>query len=206
MKRLIILFAILVLFVNKAAAQNKTKEELAYLATITTRADKIVSSLALEDSVKYRRVKDIVVKQYLQLNLVHEVAKSAKAISDTATIRESNSQLDIFHKKYLHELSQVLDNEQVNKIKDGMTYNVLHVTYKAYQDMIPSLKKAEKKQILSWLTEARELAMDAGTSDGKHQIFGKYKGRINNYLSGLGYDLQAERKAWEERIKVAKGK
>lgn len=61
-----------------------------------------------------------------------------------------------------------------------------------------------KEQILTWLTEAVELAMDAGTSDGKHQIFGKYKGRINNYLSAEGYDLQKERKDREERLKTAK--
>ena len=36
--------------------------------------------------------------------------------------------------------------------------------------------------------------------------FGKYKGRINNYLSKRGYDLVKERKAWYERIKARGGK
>ena len=85
-----------------------------------------------------------------------------------------------------------------------MTYNVLNVTYKAMLEMIPSLKTEEKAQIMSWLVEAREFAMDAESSDKKHWWFGKYKGRINNYLAGRGYDLQKERKAWEERIKAEK--
>ena len=40
----------------------------------------------------------------------------------------------------------------------------------------------------------------------KHAAFGKYKGRINNYLSKRGYDLVKERKAWYERIKARGGK
>ena len=85
-----------------------------------------------------------------------------------------------------------------------MTYNVLNVTYKAMLEMIPSLKTEEKTQIMSWLVEARELAMDAESSEKKHWWFGKYKGRINNYLAAQGYDLQKERKEWEERLKAEK--
>jgi hypothetical protein len=204
MKQLVMIFVSLMLFGGRLSAQNRTKEELAYIETVTKRAEKILSSLELKDSAKYNKVRDVIVDQYLHLNLIHAVTKSAKGETDTATVKGSKEQLNIVHKKYLRELNSELDNKQVDKIKDGMTYNVLHVTYKAYQDMIPSLKEAEKSKILTWLTEARELAMDAGTSEEKHQVFGKYKGRINNYLSGLGYNLQAERKAWEERTKAAK--
>jgi hypothetical protein len=44
--------------------------------------------------------------------------------------------------------------------------------------------------------------MDAESSEKKHWWFGKYKGRINNYLSAQGYDLQKERKEWEEGRKL----
>ena len=71
--------------------------------------------------------------------------------------------------------------------------------------MIPTLKDFEKKLILAWLKEAREYAMDAENSNKKHAAFGKYKGRINNYLSKQGYDLTKEREAWYERMK-AQGK
>jgi hypothetical protein len=43
---------------------------------------------------------------------------------------------------------------------------------------------------MAWLVEAREIAMDCGSSEEKHYWFGKYKGKINNYLSAEGYDLK----------------
>jgi hypothetical protein len=43
---------------------------------------------------------------------------------------------------------------------------------------------------MAWLVEAREIAMDGSTSDEKHAMFGKYKGKINNYLSKAGYDAK----------------
>lgn len=70
--------------------------------------------------------------------------------------------------------------------------------------MIPSLTDEEKAQILAWLEEARELAVDAESSNKKHGVFGKYKGRINNYLSKRGYDLKAEREGWYKRIEAEK--
>jgi hypothetical protein len=43
--------------------------------------------------------------------------------------------------------------------------------------------------------------MDGESSEKKHWWFGKYKGRINNYLSAQGYDINKERKDWAERSK-----
>jgi hypothetical protein len=75
-----------------------------------------------------------------------------------------------------------------------MTYGVAPLTYKGYLELLPDLSEEQKSQILAWLIEAREYAMDAGSAEKKHWWFGKYKGRINNYLSSAGYDLkQAER-------------
>ena len=114
-------------------------------------------------------------------------------------------------KKLLHfafdaDLSMYLNPRDIVKVKDVMTYNVVDVTFKAYCDMIPTLAPEEKMQIMAWLVEARELAIDAESSKKKHEVFGKYKGRINNYLSARGYDLVKEREAWYERIKARGGK
>jgi hypothetical protein len=87
-----------------------------------------------------------------------------------------------------------------------MTYRIVPITYAAYQDMIPNLTKAQKQQIYTWLLEAREIAMDAESSEKKHAVFGKYKGRINNYLSAAGYDLKKEGEEWEKRKKAASTK
>lgn len=194
-----VIHALIIILISASVlkAQNKAADEAAYIKTITQRSDKILSALQLPDSAKYKRVRAIMVRQYQVLNVFHEERKK-QAVEERS--------LSTIHARYLSELSGELNAKEVDQIKDGMTYGVLPVTFKAYSDMIPSLKEEEKSQILTWLTEARELAMDAGSSEGKHQVFGKYKGRINNYLSAHGYDIQKERKNWEERIKAEKSK
>ncbi|MCY1460862.1 hypothetical protein D9M71_784570 [compost metagenome] len=66
--------------------------------------------------------------------------------------------------------------------------------------MLPNLTAEQKDYIYKALVEAREHAMDGGSSKEKHGWFGKYKGRINNYLSKQGYDLNKESKDWHERV------
>lgn len=196
----------MILLTGNLFAQNASDQKASdYERAIQSRAEKIIKELNLKDSVQFKNVQALMVSQYKQLNSAEHIATEAKKKGDTAAVRQSERLLKETHASYLRDLSAQLNQEQVDKIKDGMTYSVLPVTYNAYQDMIPSLKSEEKRQILTWLTEARELAMDQGSSDKKHQVFGKYKGRINNYLSARGYDLQKERKAWEERIKQQKG-
>ncbi|MGZ3845758.1 MAG: DUF3826 domain-containing protein, partial [Flavisolibacter sp.] len=123
-------------------------------------------------------------------------ANQVKAVQDMA-----DKKVGKLHASFLKQLSSELSPADVTKVKDGMTYNVLNVTYDAYVDMIPSLTKEQKNQIMAWLVEAREYAMDGESSEKKHWWFGKYKGRINNYLSAQGYDINKERKEWEERSK-----
>ncbi len=218
MRNILLVICTVFLAANASSGQNNTDNDATYVKTITQRVEKLLVPMKLTDSLQYRKVRQIVVSQYLNLNKIHEEKdnqlkkeKSREGVDKEQRDRniklieaEAGKHLYILHKEYLGDLSSNLSSEQVDQIKDGMTYGVLQVTYNAYADMIPTLKPAEKQQILSWLTEARELAMDAGTSDAKHQIFGKYKGRINNYLSSAGYDIQKERKAWEKRLKVEK--
>jgi hypothetical protein len=54
------------------------------------------------------------------------------------------------------------------------------------------------------LLEAREHAMDGGSSEEKHAIFGKYKGRINNYLSKQSFDLKTAEKELSARQRPAR--
>ena len=80
-----------------------------------------------------------------------------------------------------------------------MTYGVVQITYNSYLDMLPTLTVEQKQTIMIHLVEARELAMDAGSSKEKHWWFVKYKGRINNYLSAQGYDLKKASQARNAR-------
>ncbi len=119
---------------------------------------------------------------------------------------ECDSKLYRSHFAFPATLGIYLDDEQVTAVIDGMTYGVVKVTYDSHVDMIPSLTEEEKAQLMAWLIEARELAVDAENSNKKHEAFGKYKGRYNNYLAKRGYDLKAEREAWYKRIEERKAK
>lgn len=197
-----------------AAAQTaptaETKEA-AYTRTITERAAKIVEKLGPLEPATALQVRDIIAQQYRQLNEVHEQRKtqlsalkaqpqSATATADVKKVEDKTTlALDKLHAKYLRKLNQKLTPAQVDQVKDGMTYGVLPITVRAYQDMLPNLTEAQKAQIVMWLTEAREHAMDAGSSEQKHAWFGKYKGKINNYLSAAGIDMNQAGKDWQAR-------
>ena len=108
------------------------------------------------------------------------------------------------HSSFIAHIKENLSEEQIELVKDGMTYRIFPITYAAYQDMILTLTAEQKTKIYGWLKEARELAMDEGSSDKKHAVFGKYKGRINNYLSAAGYDMKKEGEEWQKRLKTKK--
>lgn len=198
------------------AQNNPVNDKEAYVKMITERSAKIVANLGITDAKKTEKVTVIIRDQYSDLNDIYaardirvkaikEKNKDNKAERDSALAKDSRvveTSLAKLHKKYISKLSAQLTNEQVDLVKNGMTYNVLPITYKAYQEQILTLTDEQKKQILAWLTEAREHAMDAESSDKKHAWFGKYKGRINNYLSAAGYDLKKEGIEWEKRRKA----
>ena len=204
-----------------ARAQEGTTaadKEAAYTKTITGRAEKIVAVLDIPIAKKADKVRDIIINQYRALNAVYthrdEQVKAAKekAGTDKEALERNRNAIEeaataataALQKTYLKKLSAHLSNEQVSKVKDGMTYGVLPITYSGYLDMLPNLTAPQKSQIMEWLTEAREYAMRAESSDKKHWWFGKYKGRINNYLSAQGYDLKKESEAWHKRLEAKK--
>jgi hypothetical protein len=185
-----------------------------YMKVLTERSAKIANTLGITDSAVYKEVVDIIANQYYTVNQLQDKTKEqVKVIKANQLPKEQtdslvklaeqkkSSDLMQLHAAYLSLLDKKLTLAQVEKIKDGMTYNILNVTYKAYQDMILTLTETQKNKIYNWLKEARELAMDEGSSEDKHKVFGKYKGRINNYLSQEGYDMKKEEKDWQDRIK-----
>lgn len=200
------ILCLLVFSVQHSSARLIYQDE--YMQVITKRAQKIVDKLGLEEA-KGTIVRDIIVKQYSNLNelqIWHEgekkALKSEASTDDLAQLdKEKNEKLTHLHGDYLKNLQKELSNEQVETVKNEMTYNVLPITYKGYLDMLPTLTAVQKKQILSYLTEAREKAMDGGSSKEKHAWFGKYKGKINNYLSKEGVETKEARKVWEAKLK-----
>jgi len=213
------LAALLFLFAGTTFATelDSLNRDPKYVETIKGRSQKIVDKLKLKKADVALDVRNIIANKYFLLNDIYAkrdaevkkvkdsgIAGSQKNEALSAIDHEKDAALYRSHFAFPADLSIYLDDKQVEAVKDGMTFGVVKVTYDATLDMIPSLKKDEKKQILVWLTEAREFAVDAENSNKKHEAFGKYKGRINNYLSKKGYDLVKERAGWAARLK-AKG-
>ena len=194
--------AILSLLSITASAQVALKTEgqdPQYVETIKQRAQKIVDGLDLTDAQKAENVRNIIANRYFLLNDIH--SKYDKNQQDAR-----DAELYKHHFELASALALYLTEEQIDAVKDGMTFGRLKRDYKAQLEMIPSLTDEEKTQILIWLREAREYAMDAADSKGKHFWFDKYRGRTNNWLSARGYDLKKERDAWMKRIEDAKEK
>jgi hypothetical protein len=171
---------------------NDEGRDSTYVENIKGRAQKIVDGLQLTDQKQARAVRNIIANRYFLLNDIH--AKYDKSQQDAL-----QAELYKHHFELASALGLYLNEEQIDAVKDGMTFGRLRRDYQATQDMIPTLSDFEKQQILIWLKEAREYAMDAADSKGKHFWFDKYRGRTNNWLSARGYDLKKERDAWMKR-------
>jgi hypothetical protein len=201
-----------------ALAAAPAGEDPAYTRVIAERAAKIVAPLGIADAAKASRVQELIAEQYRNLSRIHDdldakiksaqggPADQAVAEAWVGVVREK-ADLELFrlHRQFVAELSAELTPEQVNQVKDGMTYGVVQVTYNRYLELLPDLTDEQKATILAFLLEAREYAMDAGSSEKKHWWFGKYKGKINNYLSAAGYDLKQAEQDWAARQSATSG-
>lgn len=227
MRRVIYFFSglmvsIFFLVTNQVMAQSNVYPgtDAAYANVINKRSEKIVEKLNIGNSAKAAKVQRIIATQYFDLNQVYilrdkelkdlkensNLSKDAKTDSLKAIQNRVDVAVNDLHKNYIKTLQANLNNKLVDGVKDGMTYSVLEVTYNAYMQMLPDLTEVQKKQIMDWLIEAREHAMDAGSSEKKHAWFGKYKGRINNYLSKAGINMKQAEDDWKARIVAEKNK
>ncbi|MBO4754764.1 MAG: DUF3826 domain-containing protein [Bacteroidales bacterium] len=190
--------------------------DVSYVASITSRSEKNIAGLELAEPAR-TNVRNLVINRYFELNdiyaerdtLINQAKRNLTGDARNQAIEAAraacDSKLYRSHFAFPANLGIYLNHEQIIAIFDAMTYDKVQVTYDAYCDMIPSLTDEEKAQLYAWLCEARDLAIDAESSNKKHEVFNKYKGRINNYLSARGYNITEERKAWEERVKARGG-
>ena len=161
---------------------NKENRDPKYVESIVNRSQKIVDKLGLTDVKAAEDVCNIIANRYFELNDIYEIRDAkVKTVKESgltgdaknealkAAENEKDAALYRSHFAFPASLSLFLNEEQIEAVKDGMTYGVVKVTYEATLDMIPSLKEEEKVQIYAWLVEAREFAMDAENSNKKHR-------------------------------------
>jgi hypothetical protein len=187
--------------VMRTAPASEAEKEAFYAASIENRVGDIVKALGLADAAKAAEVHDILVAQYHDLR-VRDAAIDTRLTVNGKPVNYANraEQLAILskplHDQFLAKLNAVLTPEQVEKIKDLMTYNKVKVTYDAYCAIVPNLTDEEKAKVLELLKAAREEAIDGGNAPEKSAIFQKYKDQINQYLDSHGHDTGKAIKEW----------
>ena len=219
MRSLICMLLMVVASTMYAVDLDKENRDPKYVDAIVKRSQKIVDKLELKDAKVAETVLNILANRYFSLNDIYEVrdakikaakesgaSKEAKENAIKAAQDEAGAALYRCHFAFPADLGMYINDKQIEAVKDGMTYGVLPLTYASTLDMIPSLTDEEKARIYTWLVEAREFSIDAENSDKKHAAFGKYKGKINNYLDKRGYNLKKEREEWNKRVKARGGK
>jgi hypothetical protein len=177
-----------------------------YTATIEKRANGIVDSLNLTDDAKKQKVHDSLITQYRALN-DWQTENQPKLKDKSLSPDEKQKILDTrkpLHDKFVAALNEQLTPEQVEQVKDKMTYNTVEVTNRAYNQFVPTLTDPQKAQILEYLKQAREEAIDGTSQEEKAAIFKKYKGKIANYLTTQGIDIKQATKDYMDKQKNAK--
>lgn len=180
--------------------------EAAYARAISKRADAIIAALQPLESEHAARVHAILVRQYRCLRDLHD-----QRDAELSRIDPSDRQ-SLEHARQIHQqaaernriefykaLAGELSPDQIEIVKDQLTYNKVKVTYEGYMQMLPALTDPQKQRIRDELLAARELAVFGGSAEEKTRFFEKAKGRINNFLSSEGYDLRQASKEWAAR-------
>ena len=210
-KKVSVSLFMMLLFCFRISAQHYQDPE--YIKVTNERATKIVTKLKLATVEKEAAVITIIAQQFRDLSKIQDERDAEITLVKSSAISkeeqknkteklkaEADLLISKLHQSYVTRLETQLNEDQIIGVKDGMTYGVLPITYAGYQDMLPKLTEEQKRYIYKNLVEARELAIDGGSSKEKHAWFGKYKGRINNYLSAQGYDLNKESADWHDRV------
>jgi hypothetical protein len=179
-----------------------------YAETAAKRAADAVAAAGLADPAAAKRAERVVAAHYDDLHEIHEKRNAAvkAAAADKEKVEAARADADAevaaMHARFKADLAAGLTPAQVEAVEDKMTYNVVPITFKGYQQMLPALTDAQKATVLDLLKQGREAALVAGSSEAKHAAFNQYKGKIGNYLSGQGYDLKKAGQEWAERRKT----
>lgn len=211
-KLLLISFLLVFTFFTSFAADIKLNTRKLSSEAVTEaqqKASKVMDKLSLTNDSIRKNIQLVITNRYLELREIHQKYDERNKVIEAANLtkEEKDAELersyyqynsDLYRSRfgYIAWLSFYLNDEQVETVKNAMTYNIFHIRYNDFLDLLPNLTEAEKNRVHHWLVEAREFSMDFETPRKMRQMFTKYRGRINNYLAARGYDL---RKATEEQ-------
>ena len=117
-----------------------------YVKTIVGRSQKATDELGITWTPQGQNVLNIICNRYFKLNDIYSERDSVKKTDKKLAEAQCDSRLYRSHYGFLADLSMYITPEEIDKVKDVMTFNVVKVTYDAQCDMIPTLKEEEKQQ------------------------------------------------------------
>ena len=108
------------------------------------------------------------------------------------------------HEDLLNALNKDLTPEQVEAILDKYTVGKVAFTMKGYKAIVPDLKPEEEAQILVYLKQAREQAIDYKNMNQISAIFEIYKTKSEQYLNSNGRNWKQLYKSYTDEVKAKK--
>ncbi len=180
------------------------------------KATEWVASLNLNDAEKAARVKTAI---YTHLKTIrdwhneHPFTTVPAGINPATGNRLSDLDRQVIansampksvHEDLMNALNKDLSPEQVEMILDKYTVGKVAFTMKGYKAIVPDLKPEEEAQILSYLKQAREQAIDYKNMNQISSIFEIYKTKSEQFLNSNGRNWKQLYKAYTDAVKAKK--
>ena len=108
------------------------------------------------------------------------------------------------HEDLMNVLNKDLSPEQVEAVLDKYTVGKVAFTMKGYKAIVPDLKPEEEAQILIYLKQAREQAIDYKNMNQISAIFEIYKTKSEQYLNSNGRNWKQLYKAYTDAVRAKK--
>jgi hypothetical protein len=175
-----------------------------------------VAALSLNDNAKEQKVKTAVathLKSVRDWHNDHPASSVPPGINPATGNRLSEMDRDIIansampksiHDSLMDVLKQELTPEQLEAVLDKYTIGKVAFTLQGYKAIVPDLKPEEETQILVYLKQAREQAIDFKNMKEISAIFEIYKTKCEQYLNSNGRDWRRLYKAYTDDVKAKK--
>lgn len=108
------------------------------------------------------------------------------------------------HENLMNGLRADLTEEQVEAILDKYTVGKVAFTMKAYREIVPNMTAEEDSTILSYLKQAREMAVDYKSMKQISAVFEIYKTKAEQYLNANGRNWRQMYKDYVNELKRKK--
>ncbi len=189
-----------------AAHQPATFEQ-----RIGGRADRIMERLALSDAAATAKVRSVVLQFYRDLHAAHADRDARLAAAPAGDVHglgrivfETDKNAAQVAGGFVGALARLLDDSQVEAVKDWMTFDMVSLSVAEYDRMFPALEARHRAQLRAWLVESREAAVIAGSAETKLDVFRVNKIRMHAYLAEQGLDVETAVRAEAARKAATK--